>query len=98
MAELKIPFQQYADEAYTRQKQLEAALKKRQDDGQGMLGGKAAAMGEKYLFNDDGSPQNADAAKKAFDATQNIKESERDDQAARVKINTQKGNRQAAQK
>lgn len=98
MPKLNIPFRKYADEAYDRQKALEAALKKRQDAGQSMLGGKATAMGEKYMFNDDGSPQNVEAAKQAFDATQNIKESERDDQAARVKINTQKAKRQAAQK
>lgn len=82
-----LTYRKYADEAYTRKRQLEEALQKRKSLP---LGGKSAAIGEGYPFNRDGSGWNPKAASAAYDHTTNNMEQRIEDEEESVRQNNAK--------
>ena len=88
---MDIPYDQYAADAYQRMQEIAAALAQKQKNATGMLGGKPAAMGETYMTGPAGISgrsglYNDAAASQAFDATQNLRESELEDMQRRYEL------------
>jgi hypothetical protein len=74
----------YAQEGYARVAAKEKALKDRKSLP---LGGKSTKIGEGYIFNKDGSAENADAAAAAYDSNTNNMEAALEDEKENAKLN-----------